>query len=294
MQTIKVTLCYQLTPETQTALVLAGQPTPIDQEIEIEIPLEEALARSVATVERDGTIAGAGKWQRTLRGVRGAIHELGGGPRMSIDAEDYQADHVLTAGEALAFWRDMPAARERLRAALAAELGPKVEAWEEAERRRAADRAREAEEKEARAAIAAAEATTWIRAYGSERLRKALALGVAVETLAGAYRDERLATELPGFVWDGAATEKESTIINPSMEALIALEEARKISPGAYLCKVRRSGDFDDNPWCEAVRVDDPPWFSTTGIAYKLIPPAPVDAVCDVCPLPSGHTGRHA
>lgn len=125
----------------------------------------------------------------------------------------------------------------------------------------------------AAATAAESERDAWIRAHGSERLRKCLDLGM-VENCAGVYRDERLAHDYPGWVIDCKDTEEESEIRNPSLEALAALEEARKIDMGASLVKVRRkANEYDDGPteWREAVRIDDLPGITSTKIFYRLI-----------------------
>jgi hypothetical protein len=113
----------------------------------------------------------------------------------------------------------------------------------------------------------------WIRAHGSDRLRKCLDLGM-IETCAGIYRDERLAHDYPGWIVDCKETAEESDIRNPSLEALSALEEARKIDKGATLVKVRpKAGDYDDEPttWREAIRIDDLPGITSTKVFYRLI-----------------------
>lgn len=72
----------------------------------------------------------------------------------------------------------------------------------------------------------------------------------------GVYRDERLALERPGWVWQDER-DKISKVINPSETALDLLAEVREEFPWAELVSVR----FDeDHPceWHEAVSVTDP------------------------------------
>ena len=80
-----------------------------------------------------------------------------------------------------------------------------------------------------------AEATAWVEQFGSDRLRKALAAGL-IDVSLGAYRDERLTREHPGWDWytsDIADTTK--PINNPAENALDDLLEAREWYPAAQL-----------------------------------------------------------
>lgn len=90
----------------------------------------------------------------------------------------------------------------------------------------------------------------WARAHGSERLRKAIELGFVAES-EGIYRDDRLAIDLPGWVWWARECEL-SDIRNPSEMGLDALERARAFSSAAgaaRLCKARWPG----TEWREVV-----------------------------------------
>jgi hypothetical protein len=152
-----------------------------------------------------------------------------------------------------------------------------LRAWISAAEQRQAARAALARESEQAAKIQAAairdaERATWIAAYGSERLKLALSLGLA-ECSPGLYRDERLAFEMPGWIWDCAETKMESEIMNPSLPALVGLKVARQKWPDAYLCKVRPEPSADDDydpTWREAIRVDDLPW-APERIVYTLL-----------------------
>lgn len=85
-----------------------------------------------------------------------------------------------------------------------------------------------------------AEAERWTERNGSERLRKALALGLLDRSL-GVYRDERLAAERPGWVRIEDRPARgvrwiEREIVNPSLAALNLLELARAtVGDGARL-----------------------------------------------------------
>ena len=90
----------------------------------------------------------------------------------------------------------------------------------------------------------------WARAHGSERLRKATHLGMT-ENSEGIYRDERLAHEMPGWVWWARECEL-SDIRNPSLLGLEALERALLIAGRAgppRLCKAR----WPSTEWREVV-----------------------------------------
>ena len=80
------------------------------------------------------------------------------------------------------------------------------------------------------------EAAEWVAEHGSARLKKAVEANVLEHSL-GAYRDERLALERPGWMWVAQVDSKamEKVAVNPSEEALTALLEARKADSHAYL-----------------------------------------------------------
>ncbi len=78
-----------------------------------------------------------------------------------------------------------------------------------------------------------AEATAWVADNGSLRLRKALQAGL-LHTSLGAYRDERLAKERPGWSWRRQGEEFKNAI-NPSEEALDALLKAKTVDQRASL-----------------------------------------------------------
>lgn len=104
------------------------------------------------------------------------------------------------------------------------------------------------EEKRARIAKVRA---AWVEEHGSERLRKALRLGLLGQSL-GVYKTERLALECPGYVWMDPAWSC-SPILNPKEEALDLLEMERERFEDARIVSLRRDGK-----WEPAVIVDWP------------------------------------
>lgn len=77
------------------------------------------------------------------------------------------------------------------------------------------------------------EANRWVSENGSPRLRKALAAGMLSKSL-GAYRDERLGAERPGWAWS-RQDEQFKDVVNPTETDLDALLAARKIDKYAAL-----------------------------------------------------------
>lgn len=144
----------------------------------------------------------------------------------------------------------------------------------EAERKECERLRREAEEK-VKAAEAAAyyeNCAKWVRAHGSERLRKALEMGLLDSSMT-VYREERMALEFPGWRRDCRHTHHEGEIRNPSLKALELLERVRKDLPEAELVTVREDYEEDDEPteWREAVRVDDLPGIKSDKVFYLLV-----------------------
>jgi len=85
--------------------------------------------------------------------------------------------------------------------------------------------AREAAKQEALQAQA-----KWIKARGSERLRRCLQEGIECSA---AYRDERLDAERPGWAWDTIGADGEAR--NPPEAAFGLLDSARQSAPDAKL-----------------------------------------------------------
>lgn len=92
-----------------------------------------------------------------------------------------------------------------------------------------------------------AEKQAWVREHGSDRLRKALTAGV-LESMRGAYADERLAHSLPGWEFDLEGSDWKDAL-NPSekaIDALIAAKADKRLSEVRGLQLVREEQHVDD------------------------------------------------
>lgn len=78
----------------------------------------------------------------------------------------------------------------------------------------------------------------WIREHGSERLRKCLDLGM-IEACHAIYLGERREHDFPDWGFTSGDTEEGCEVRYPTLEALQALEEARKVDKDAMLVTVR-------------------------------------------------------
>src|ERR1039458_1996832 len=78
-----------------------------------------------------------------------------------------------------------------------------------------------------------AEAESWIAEYGSSRMRKAVELGLLQKSM-GAYRDERLNLEPPGWAWIERGDNLKD-VVNPIEADLDALATARQIDTSSQL-----------------------------------------------------------
>jgi len=76
-------------------------------------------------------------------------------------------------------------------------------------------------------------ASYWIAEFGSSRLKKAVELGLLPKSM-GAYRDERLNLERPGWSWVERGDVLKD-VVNPSEADLDALANARKIDASSQL-----------------------------------------------------------
>lgn len=257
METVKLQVVYQLSASVHREMVLAGNHISRSHTVDVEMPAREAIEQGFACVESNGTY-------RVYCPV-----EL----RLALGryADWVDVDHVLVAGEVDAMLR-----AEIARHAEEAERDRNRQIQRDAENDALAERGRvTVEVKRADDEAYAAQRDEWIRAHGSDRLRKILDLGYIDESRS-VYRDERLALDYPGWIVDCDATAEESEIRNPSLEALEALEEARRISPDAQLVKVRAAfGDGSDyegaQPWREAIRLDDLPGIRSSKVFYRLV-----------------------
>jgi hypothetical protein len=303
--TVVIPVKYSLTENFQSRQLLeTGKAPALDQVVDIEIVMKEALDREVIFINRDGSIS---IQMVPLLDCEARVTGHGFGvaraPVIELKTTGKKFEHFLLPSEALQIWRRYPAYKEavyqvghqnpeyvELMARHVKHLEEK-----EAQQREIVSRSERflkgespeilnleviesvelrtrVREELARRRIQAkekelAEMTEWSLKYGSERLKKCASLGL-IEKCGGIYADERLALECPGFRWDDSSTSKESEIRNPSLKALALLEETRQKFPDAYLCKVRP----DDlvAGWSEAVRIEDLP-FAIEKIAYRLV-----------------------
>lgn len=135
-----------------------------------------------------------------------------------------------------------------------------VEAEAEALRRNESDKSERVAEKAAEEkakAEAEAERDKWILAHGSTRLQRILSEEL-IDGSAGAYRDERLALERPGWVWERETSGNYDDIRNPGEQAFELLDWARRDEPEAKLVYWRadHEGDEDCHPCDECPRYD--------------------------------------
>jgi hypothetical protein len=127
---------------------------------------------------------------------------------------------------------------EPLKTARQAELAAELEA------RKAAMQAINAQNKAAAEAAAAAK-SAWIAEHGSDRLKRLAKEGIEHGAV---YRDERLAIDHPGWIWDD--TDDWGEPRNAPVEALDLLDRARASIPEAvlkYACTKPDDDDDDDD-----------------------------------------------
>ena len=157
----------------------------------------------------------------------------------STDLEIALARRVAMSGVADTYGPDLLADAMILTAAREEKDRQRQVKIDEDNRKRAAQQAewaKEREEKEA-AEIAAddlmtAERDAWISAHGSDRLKRCVAEGIEC---AAAYRDERMAAERHGWQWYAAVDGRYDDPRNPPMAAFSLLDEARTFDPAAKL-----------------------------------------------------------
>jgi len=125
----------------------------------------------------------------------------------------------------------------------------------------------------ARAQAAIDERDAWICAHGSQRLRKGSHLG-QIESMRGAYRDERIAHDLgPEWIaWQSAEECEIEELLNPSEAHLDALADARQTFPTSADVRLRSVGIADEDggetTWRPALALDCPWDSKTTAIKY--------------------------
>lgn len=145
---------------------------------------------------------------------------------------------------------------------------------EEAERRKASRAAAKAAQEAAEEATKAAvqrERAEWIAQHGSLRLQRLVAEGIEHSAV---YYDERLAFELPGWVWYNSVSGDYADPRNAPASALALLDRARAVAPAARLVYWKHEEHEDYDPYrtcvleCEQpewrgyVAVVTPPWVS--------------------------------
>jgi hypothetical protein len=256
---MKLTLNYKLTDEAFRRLNTEAKVAK-RQAVDVEVPVEEALARKVAWLDDGG---GVNQWDTWI--VTRCYFVTCAGQVQSGADDRVEYDHILSAEEALAEWRDMPRRSDEIARGMEVEAEAQRAENKERERRNAevaaevaAEREKEQAKKEAEESEALKERMDWIAQHGSARLKKACDLGMFEES-ESVYLDERLALEHPGWEFDSRSWE-DSDILNPSEEALDELAEARKFDPEAKLLKQRRKKG-DDGQWLETVEATVP-WSS--------------------------------
>lgn len=109
---------------------------------------------------------------------------------------------------------------------------------------------RDERQKAEREAAKERERLAWIEAHGSPRLRALVREGIEYERV---YRDERLAAERPGWMWESMLCGAAEAAHGPSVtdEHLAALEAARQVEPAAQL---RWLGDGDHTDGCDCAQ----------------------------------------
>lgn len=95
--------------------------------------------------------------------------------------------------------------------------------------------AKEAAQKivDARASEAVVERNEWIRSHGSDRLQMILEEDM-IETSMAVYRDEKLAIDRPGWIWDATWHDgdvEHNTLRNPTEEDLLWYRDVKKAFP---------------------------------------------------------------
>jgi hypothetical protein len=103
-----------------------------------------------------------------------------------------------------------------------------------------------------RAAKAVAERNEWIQAHGSDRLKMILEEGM-IETSMAVYRDEKLAVDRPGWIWDATwhdGAVEHNTIRNPTEDDLFWYRTVKKVYPKCemvYAFLGAEPGDYYEN-----------------------------------------------
>jgi hypothetical protein len=264
-RTIEVWLHYRITEGLQRRLALQGEKISRGVEVKVVLPLWEALEKRMVTINETGEIIETGPhagWcdaRRIQRVEFEFSHDTSESLNSRQDHTEY--DFVFSSVDALDEHRRNYSASQDSRR----ELEPLIEVRKKANqdrredeerRRKAAALQREAEQeaKTLKAAQALEEAEKWCVEHGSSRLKKGVALGL-MEDLWGAYREERLEKERPGWSFRPSGMKESDGIYAPPEEALDAVIEDKQLYGDLYptfLAKVRFShvdSYSEDEPW---------------------------------------------
>lgn len=265
-----------LTQAAQRAAVLAGQDAHAVQTWETQDPALAARALELgATIDVNGNVVLEGVYvggvvrvlvDRRPVSAADALDALSHALALAVVEADRRRDAERAAEDKrCAAWAARPLA-ERVRysggcyydvntdgcsAKHLAEHYPTAlaEAQTEAERLRTAHRERVDVERVATERArerARVERDAWIAQHGSERLRRALQLGL-VDKVQGSYLEERLALDRPGWRYE-LSDETRRDSLEPSNAALMALEAAQALYPNCELVWLRYGSDG-----CEAL-----------------------------------------
>ena len=213
--------------EAEAAEVLAERRTREHEEF--------AIARRGCDHDIVHSVANTPLFPGSTVGVYGITYETPAWPgavRIASSTAAYRSD------EAAAWTEELAAAREAARVAAHAIAEQKLLQAE------AADREREADEREA-----AAERAAWIEAHGSPRLRRLVEEGIEHDAV---YRDERIAFARPGWHYDATDWDLYRELRNVPQAALDMLDAARESAADAQLVYINEPADggYDDTPIC--------------------------------------------
>jgi hypothetical protein len=186
------------------------------------------------------------QWSRILEGWRrdNLINDPSEGGHQALNALQKALQHLADVARTASFDLSLPPVFTVFRSACSVLVDADAEVHKTFDDVRAKARASYRKRKEIEARDKERqEALTWACMNGSSRLRMAVEARV-LDTAMGIYRDERLAHERPGWMWvtpgDSSMLQKKG--VNPSEEALIALLQARKRDPDAYICYHDKTG----------------------------------------------------
>lgn len=112
------------------------------------------------------------------------------------------------------------------------------------------------------------EKEAWIAQHGSTRLKRMLAEKIELDAV---YRDERLATDRPGWQWLSNLPGNTDDPRNPPESAFATLDEARKTDPDAYLQRYTVEHEHDEDCYDECPEFDESRYVAETRFLGRLI-----------------------